>query len=131
MTESYWGNIGDIETVATPVGVLKEQAEKLGELSQHTLYATVVTGEGTYPYDKFRTTLSVQARGFQEFTLDIVSIYYPLKFYPLTLSNDLVRDATDVECVDENELREKLRSILSSEETSTALKQLCALASSV
>lgn len=130
MTESYWGNIGDIEAVATPVGVLKEQAEKLGELSQHTLNAIVVTDEGAFPYDKFRTTLSVRTGGFREFTLDVVSIYYPLTFYPLMLSNDLDRAAPDVECVDENEFREKLRSILSSKETSTALTQLCALASS-
>ena len=130
MTESYWGNIGDIETVATPVGVLKEQAEKLWELSQYALSATVGTGEGMFPYDKFHTTLSAQAHGFQEFTLDIVSIYYPLKFYPLTLSNDLKRDARDVECVDEDEFRRELRSILSSEQTSTTLKHLCALARS-
>ena len=131
MTDSYWGNIGDTKTVATPVGVLKEQAEKVWRLSNYTLEATVVTGEGTFPSDRFRTTLSVQAAKFREFTLDIVSIYYPLKFYPLTLSNDLNRDAEDVECVDEEEFREKLRGILSSEETSTALKQLSALASSV
>ena len=132
MTESYWGSIGNIEMVVTPVGVLKEQADKLGKLSEYTLSATVVTGEGSFPdTDKFHTTLCVRASGFQEFTLDIVSIYYTLRFYPLTLSNDLTRNAADVECVDENDFREKLRSILSSEETSMALKQLCALASSV
>lgn len=141
MNEShdYWGDInyrGKISLEITPTTILKDQAENLTRRTGNLLRGRVVTTDASFDEDSptlLRSILFANVPNIgNRYSINIVTIIFPLDFYPLQLFDELdkaPREEKVYRCRDENTFRKNLREILSSNNTITTLKRLMSIQS--
>ncbi len=131
VTPDYWGDLQVITGPMTPVQILREQASAFNEKTSSLIRASVATSALSATTQKFRSTLAITVPSLDRYRLDIVTVIYPLRdYYPLELSDDLANEydkQSEVNCHSEQELREELHRILSSQRTTDTLKSLMLL----
>ena len=131
LTQDYWGNFQVNDEQLTPIQILKEQASALNERIGQHIKASVYTSPPLDLTRRFRSTLAVRVPSLNRYSLDIVTISYPLgEYYPLVLSDDLAdgeEALAEVPCESEQIFRNELHRILSSKRTTYTLSSLLSL----
>ncbi|MCE2432213.1 MAG: hypothetical protein J4F29_04695 [Candidatus Latescibacteria bacterium] len=128
VTPDYWGDLQVTTEQLTPAQIIQEQASALNERTSPHIRASVTT----FGLERrFHTTLAVTVPSLNRYHLDIVTVIYPLRdYYPLVLSDDLGDpddERSDMICNSEQEFRDELHQILSSNRTTDTLKSLLLL----
>lgn len=118
-TEDLWGDLTIEEPQDSPVRILRDQASLLGRKTREKILGTVAS----MPVGKrIKTTLAAEAPLLNHYRFDIVSVYHRANDYPALLQDDIGKKR--MRCSSADELRARLRDILSSERTVEAIRGL-------
>jgi len=115
------------EAVRTPVAILQEQANELGQRTQNILVGDIIntealddrTGEAVIIYQFF-----IKAPALSNFRFLLLRLVQGTALFPVTLSFDPVNKR--FENLDEEAFREKLRYVFHHEKTAEIIKSLYA-----
>lgn len=117
-TEDLWGNLPDVETLRTPLVILKEQAELLQEKTDGLLVGQINQHQkGT----KFQYSLSIVAPTLNNYTYHLLTVTHDIGFYPLRLINNQNKPQ---QCPDEEEFKEGLRTIFTTQDIQNVISKL-------
>lgn len=120
-TTSLWGNIDTQDVFRTPIGILREQAGALTEITNGILQA-VVEQHNTPP--TFYLSFFIIAPALNNYRIQIVSVRHGLEIYPATIAPALMAAHDEINCDDERSFIEGLAKILSSERTRQVIRSL-------
>lgn len=118
--EDLWGEMPEIESLKTPLLILKEQSEILQEKTKGMLVGQITLKQsGT----TFMYVFSIVAPTLNNYTYQLLSVRHDLGFYPITLW-DAQNNGTAIQCSNEDEYKKGLSSIFSTEKNRTAISKL-------
>ena len=129
MARNLWPDI-ESETVLTPVAILREQADLLGQKTKNVVTARVAGGR-IMPGPSlihippgFAYTLSLVAPALDNYAYDILRVRHGMQIYPVEVS-DLVRN-THLQAATEEEFLVALGELLGSPEVKKVIQVLLA-----
>lgn len=117
-TEDLWGKLPDVETLRTPLVILKEQGELLTKKTDGLLVGRVnqpATNVG------FQYNFIIAVPTLNNYQFNLLTISHDIGFYPVRLIN---HRGKNVNCPDEGQFKEELRKIFTSEETQSIISKL-------
>ena len=123
-TDNLWGDIPNT-AARTPYTILKEQAQKLTELTQYTLSGETTQRDWS---GKFRVDFLIRVPTLDDYRFEILEVLYGITLYPLEL-RDVVHQ-TKVTCSSEEEFLAEVKKSLTSPEVKNAISVLLSQASS-
>lgn len=136
-SESFWPDDLFKEKLVAPVQILKEQARHLSTASGRSILGKVVTsrvsqgGYGGYDRHEDDDTADVahvfqlEVPGLGDYTFDLLQIrHQPRSLYPVFIDFYLDKERRDVECSNEDEFRNVMKNIFSSQETVSVVRTL-------
>ena len=110
-TENLWGSLTDLHPVRTPTVILREQANLLGQLTDHVLRGAVDQEES---YGQFRSSLFVIAPSVNNYRREIIAIqYFVDSVYPVEII-DKIHDDIEFSCENEPDFISEISKILQS-----------------
>lgn len=121
-TENLWGDLPNYDVTAPPVSILKEQAEKLSEITEGLLIGKVTSANAQR--DHLQCTLYIVVPGLSNYQYEVLTAVYPIGSYPISLLP--TADGNTIKCADEQEFKENIRLILQSESVKGVLSKLLA-----
>ena len=121
--DNLWGDL-KITPSRTPYTILKEQAEKLTELTGYTLHGEVAQREWG---GKFKVGLLIRVPALDDYRFEILEVTYNIDLYPLELQ-DVVHQRR-ASCNNEEEFLAEVKKVLQSPEIRSAISVLLSQAS--
>ena len=121
--KNLWGKLLVEENIRTPYVILKEQASILTEKTNGLLIGNVSKSNLGGTDARIRCTLEIKVPSINNYLISIVSIFYPVTFYPLTIRSELTDNSFE-NCDTAEDLEIKLGKILSSKEVSKIISGL-------
>ena len=121
--ENMWGDIPNTPA-RTPYLILKEQAEKLTELTRYTLHGEASQRDWS---GRFNVDFSIRVPTLEDYRFQILQVQYGIGLYPLEI-RDAVHN-TRTSCSSEEEFLAATKKILTSPEVKNAISVLLAQAS--
>ena len=116
---NLWGDLSNLEAVRTPASILREQAQKLAELTDYTLNGDVTVGKYG---DRFQVTLRIVAPALNDYRLELIRVVHPIDIWPLQMRDVLAEE--DYEASSEQEFVTHLGEILSSAQVKRVIAML-------
>ena len=140
MSENLWGELPESGQVRIPVTILREQATVLGELTENVLSARVrglplptPDMPGTISSNRFVYAFDILAPAMQGYSVTLLYMAHDVGIYPVFVFNvlahrgqDPLRERTVEVCKSEENFKEVLRQVLTSENVRNALRLLIA-----
>ncbi len=118
--EDLWGALPKVESLRTPLVILKEQAELLQEKTEGLLVGNISQQQsGT----QFVYHLSIIAPTLNNYTYELLIIIHDIGFYPLQLK-DSQGNGPFNNFPDEEAYKQGLREIFSSEKNKAVISKL-------
>jgi hypothetical protein len=130
-TQDLWGELPFDETVRTPVLILKEQAELLGQKTENILQGRVLPRRSVLG-DGFEADLDIIAPLLDNYSFHVLTIEYPVTLYPVALRPDYnTQDPNSIplqpiKCRDEVSFIEALGGILTRPQVKKVISLLIA-----
>ena len=119
---SLWGNLSDIQTIRTPKTILVEQANILTDATKGVVRAQVEASQTGSTLDY---TLVLVAPVLNNYQYTVCRISHGVKVYPYRLFDNTTSGVKPPQqCANEDELKEKLGAILSSNTTRNIVQSL-------
>jgi PHD/YefM family antitoxin component YafN of YafNO toxin-antitoxin module len=122
MVDSFWAKIPNVESLTTPYAILIEQGEHLAKATDGVLRGIVRRGNHA---SKIMHDFYIEVKPLNNYKYHLLKVLHDVVLYPLTITQN---GASIAECLNENEYRDALKAILSSEETSKIVQALLAQA---
>jgi hypothetical protein len=116
---NLWGDLSNLEAVRTPASILREQAQKLAELTNYTLKGDVSVDKYG---DRFQVTLHIVAPALNDYRLLLIKVLHPIDIWPLEMRDVLAEQ--DYEASSEEEFVTVLGEILSSAQVKRVIAML-------
>lgn len=118
--EDLWGDLPEVESLRTPLVILKEQAELLQEKTEGLLVGQIKSAQDVtrFVYDFF-----IIAPTLNNYAYHLLTVMHDLGFYPLQLIDRQVGRKFK-QCSSEKELKQGLREIFSSEKSKAVISKL-------
>ena len=121
--ESFWGEIPTPDALPDlPNRILKEQGSLLTEATDGALIGETVTSDRKK--QAFSAALRIKVPSLNNYIYNVVFIEYPINIYPVTVTDRTGGEKST--CKDLDELRGKLKQILSSERVKAVVSALLA-----
>jgi len=121
MPEDFWPEITPGK-MATPVALLREQAGLLGQKTRNLVVGEVRSGQKG---EEFTHNLNLVAPALGRYTYTALTISHGIALYPVAIQNR-VRQTRPFVVRSEEELKDALKDILSSEEMKHLIEALIA-----
>jgi len=125
MAQNLWPDV-ESESVLTPVAILREQADLLGQKTKNVVTARVTGGQaslyGVMTSKGFVYTLSLVAPALDNYAYDILRVRHGMQIYPVQVS-DLVRNK-ELQAATEEEFLAALGEVLGSPEVKNVIQVL-------
>lgn len=118
--EDLWGDMPAVESLRTPLVILKEQAELLQEKTDGLLVGHIKPHENNL---QFRYDFAIIAPTLNNYLYDMLIIIHEIGFYPVTI-HDPQRHMSPKECANEEEYKQGLRDFFTSENTKNVISKL-------
>lgn len=118
--EDLWGDMPDVETLKTPLLILKEQAELLQEKTKGMLVGQIVASQNG---QNFTYTFSIVAPTLNNYTYRVLMVSHALGFYPAVVY-DSQKNNIAISCENEEEYKKCLSGLFSSEKNKAAISKL-------
>jgi len=120
-TESFWGDLGNLEDVKTPGSHLREQAEVLTRETKGLLVGQVhQVPQG----DQISVELNIVVPALSDYRWNVLRVLHPLAIYPLEVQESQTYEWQ--KCPDEAAFLATLKAILSSPKVRKAIATLLA-----
>ena len=110
MAENLWGGFPTKAEAEPPLKILRYQAALIETETDNRLSGRIVQ---SHLGDRFNSRFLVVAPYLDDYELELLSVSNTVQMYPLTLSES-VGNMKSVECADEKEFVEALRTLLQS-----------------
>jgi hypothetical protein len=120
MTEgSLWGDLSTLKSIRTPKSMLTEQADILNQLTGGLIRAQVNASQNGA---SLNFTLLIIAPALNNYNFTVCIISHDVNIYPCKIYS--YEDNTWQDCENEEELKVKLRNVLSSDKTKRIIEAL-------
>lgn len=118
--DDLWGDLPEVQSLRTPLVILKEQSELLNEKTEGLLVGEIKQSQnGT----KFVYELMIVAPTLNNYTYHLLTAIHDIGFYPVRLIDRMI--STDKgSCSNEEEYKNGLRDIFSSEKNKNVISKL-------
>ncbi|RZK18399.1 MAG: hypothetical protein EOO56_16175 [Hymenobacter sp.] len=120
-TQSLWGELPAVEAIRLPVVILREQAEKLNELTNGLLKGEVPTGK---THDGLRHHLLIVAPSLDNYSFSVLQVTHGIIVYPVFVYDTV--GETNYRCDNEDEFIKVISEVLSSDSVHKIIKALLA-----
>lgn len=117
--ENFWGEVGDLTGVRTPLTVLREQAAVVSKITDGSVYGEVSTGSRD---NELFAELELVVPALNEYRLAVVSIFQPVTLFPLRVYDEIMNQSHN--CADHEQFDALLKDILGSTQMKTILRSL-------
>jgi hypothetical protein len=118
--EDLWGDLPVVESLRTPLVILKEQSELLQEKTEGLLVGQIKPRESGL---QFRYEFAIVAPTLNNYLYETLVIVHGIGFYPVNIFDPNGHSATK-SCATEEEYKQGLRDIFASEHVKTVISKL-------
>jgi len=127
-TDNLWGEIPSQQEVRAPIVILREQASKLGELTNMSLVGNV---QITRDYASISMILRIIVPSLDNYEYDVLkatheALSYPVKVYDFNDTLATAKSWEPIKCENEVEFIKVVKGILTSETTHKVIASLLA-----
>jgi hypothetical protein len=118
--DDLWGDLPEVESLRTPLVILKEQAEVLKEKTEGLLVGEIIQKQTgiNFIYD-----LSIVAPTLNNYVYKLLTVVHGIGFYPARII-DQQSQGVQKKCSNEEEYKQGLREILSSNNNRAVISKL-------
>ena len=124
--KDFWGEF-QLETVRTPLQILREQAAALGPKTKNLVEAEVSSSSQG---DKFQHRLDLVVPTFDGYRYHLLTLIHDIKLFPVTVYYP-INEALSLQVRSEDELNSALQKALSAEQTKQIISRLAVHASAM
>ena len=120
-TQNLWGELPTVEHARTPLSILREQANLLGQLTDRLLEGEIVVNSSSV--EQLEAHLNIVAPTLGGYSVTILILRYGLDMYPVQIQHAL-EESVRISAKDEESLLNALKRIFTSASVQKVIKSL-------
>lgn len=120
-TQNLWGELPTVENARTPLSILREQANLLGQLTDRLLEGEIVVNSSSV--EQLEAHLNIVAPTLGGYSVTILTLRYGLDMYPVQIQHAL-EESVRISAKDEESLLNALKRIFTSASVQKVIKSL-------